>query len=223
MQLRHRLLLGSTLTLILIGLVPRAAQAQNWHRSNGYNPAYSFFWHNYMYNYAPAIYFPGGYWYNQITAPYYPGTTYWGYYSPYRGYHWRYYYSYSPGYAYADPYYVAVPDPYPVTSSTRAPSSKTAEKVEAKKPSAVKPDLPPPEPKPPLSAEEIKSQEERDSARQLRLAKKLLAAATEEQAARKDKDAQRLREFAFEHFAEIAQRYPATPAGREAQQLVMEN
>jgi len=213
-----RVLLPGTLALIFTGLVPETAHSQNWDRSFGHNPAYAFYWHNYMYNYAPANYFPGGYWYNTVTSPYLAGAGYW-WYSPHRGYYWRYPYGYSPSYVYAVPYYVPVPDPYPVIPS-KPPSAKSSEKEVAKKEPVEKPAPSPPEPKPPLTSEEIKRQEEHDSARQLKLAKKLLEAAVEDERTGKEGNASNLREFANEHFAEIAKRYPATPAGKEAQQLL---
>jgi hypothetical protein len=186
----------------------------------------AFYWHNYMYNYAPANYFPGGYWYYNIAYSYDPGAEYWANYTPYRGYHWRYAYSYSPGYAYAVPYYVPVPDPYPtypVIPQTKAPAAKAADKEVAKKPPAPKPAPSPADVKPPLTAEEIKKQEEHDAARQLKLAKKLLEAAEDDARAGNEENSNRLRQFASEHFVEIAKRYPSTPAGKEAELLMKEN
>lgn len=205
-----RILILGTFALFLTGLAPRSAHAQYWPRAYSYNhnPYYSFFWHNYWYNYG--------------SANYLPGARYWGYYSFYPGTYSWYSYSYPPGYVYYVPYYVAVPEPYPVTSPLRSSTGKPPEKIDAKKaaltPKEVK--VNPPEPKIPLSLEEKKQQEERDAARQLRLAKILLEAADEEQRTGKEEDAQRLRQVAHGHFADIAQRYASTPAGKEAQQLL---
>jgi hypothetical protein len=209
MRLWFRLLLPATFALILIGFVPRPAHAQYWQRAYGHNPYYSFFWHNYWYNYGSANYFPG--------------TSYWGYYSLYPGSYAWYSYNYPPGYVYYVPYYVAVPEPYPVASPSRAPATRSSEKAEVKKPvlTEKQPSIISPEPKPALSSEEKKKQEERDAARQLRLAKILLEAADEEQQTGKEEDAQRLRQLAHGHFLEIAQKYPSTPAGKEARQLLV--
>jgi hypothetical protein len=199
--MRLRVLLVGVCAVMLPGLAVRPARAQYWHGHNGHNPYYSFFWHQYWYNYGnPGFYHPPRYWqYN----PYWYG------------------YGYPGAYPYYVPYYVPVPDPYPAPSS-RAPAAKAAEKAEAQKPVAPEkePRVLPAQPKAPLAPEEKKKQQEQDAARQLRLAKTLLQAADEEQATGKADDAKRLRELAQGHFAEIAQKYPATPAGKEAQQLL---
>jgi hypothetical protein len=168
-----------------------------------------------MYNYATPNYFPGGYWYNTITSPYLHAARHSGYYAPY---YWSYPYGYTPSYVYAYPYYVPVPDPYPVIPSQPPASKAPDKKAEANKQPKTTPS--PPEPKPPLPAEEVKKQEERDAARQLKLAKKLLEAAIEDERTQMEGNANSLREFATEHFTEIAQRYPETPAGKEAKQLL---
>jgi hypothetical protein len=211
MRLWFRLLLIGTIALILTGLSPRPAHGQYWHRSPGYNPAYSFFWQNYWFNYGSPNYFPG--------------ARYWGYYPTYPGTYSWYAYNYPPGYVYYVPYYVAVPEPYPVVTSPKAHPTKTSSKTEVQKPApgAKESNLGPSEPKRVLSKEEIKSQEERDAARQLRLAKVLLEAAEEEQQTGKEDDAQRLRTLARGHFVEIAQKYASTPAGKEAHQLLAQD
>jgi hypothetical protein len=188
-----RILLLGTFALILNGLAPRSAHAQY-----NYNPYYSFFWHNYWYNYGSAMY---------------PGARYWGYYPWYS-------YNYPPGYVYYVPYYVAVPEPYPVPSPSPAPVTKSSEKAARKPALTERESKVPPPPKPALSPEEAKKQEERDAARQLRLAKILLEAADEEQRTGKEEDAQRLRQIAHGHFANIALRYSSTPSGEEARQLL---
>ena len=193
MRLWLRFLLLGTFAVMLMGVVPRPAHAQYWRRPYGHNPYYSFFWHNYWYNY---------------------GNPGWGYYP----YSW--YAGYWPGSSYSVPYYVAVPDPYPVAAPPRAPAAKAPEKAQKPAPPEKEPKVLPPEPKPPLSPEEKIKQNEQDAARQLRLTKTLLEAADEEQRMGKEEDAKRLRQIAQRHFREIAQKYASTPAGKEAQQLL---
>jgi hypothetical protein len=214
--MRPRLLTLGAVALILLGIAAQTAHGQYWRRP--YNPAYGLFWQNYWYNYAPPNYFPGGYWYNRIASEYYPGR-HWTY-APYGGYYWRYPYGYSGVYFYEVPYYVPVPDPYPVIPPSKSSSAKSPDKEIVKSMPAAKPVPSPPEPKVPLTAEESRKQEERDAARQLKLAKKLLEAAEDDERNGKEGNASNLRQFANDHFAEIAQRYPTTPAGREAQELL---
>jgi hypothetical protein len=162
MQAWLRVLIPGTLAMIFMGLAAQPVHSQYWRRP--YNPAYGFFWQNYWYNYAPANYFPGGYWYNRIT----------NYSTPYSGYYWRYPYGYSPVFVYEVPYYVPVPDPYPVIPPSNPASSKASTKETATKQATAKSIPPPPEPQPPMTTEEIKKQEERDAARQLKLARNCL-------------------------------------------------
>jgi hypothetical protein len=204
---------------MLMVLTARSVHGQSWRRP--YNPAYGVFWNNYRFNYAPANYFPGGYWYNRIAHEYYPGR-HWTY-APFAGSYWRYPYSYSGVDFYEVPYYVPVPDPYPVIPPSKSSSAKAPDKEIVKSAPAAKPVPSPPEPKLPLTAEEIKKQEERDASRQLKLAKKLLEASEGDERTGKEGNASNLRQFANDHFAEIAQRYHTTPAGKEARELLEKN